>query len=299
MKILELIRRSWFPTPGERLERQAEEDRNYVHRREVVGIGFDALGYCLRDAKSGCGYYLMKRSGDRADMSATVWFDTLDEAETGLRRERARFARAVRKLEIAVLFLVLAAGVAGAQEPGTPAPDPLAVTSAAEGWIWAERSWAPPAEAKDLAGGRFQALLGVGRWGVAVRGDVSGLPGTFDISKLQTFRSAQALLGVHRNLYGVGSIQLGVAGGFGGAVPLVVEDGSRPRLPHTFTAGIGLRAAAPGWWVYAAAGQHYAVPGVSGILVYQVRTSSRTAAVGTFAIGRTSFAQFGVAVRWF
>jgi hypothetical protein len=200
-----------------------------------------------------------------------------------------------------ITALILAAALQTPEVEPTPAPpaDPLATASAAEGWIWAERSWAPPAEAKDLAGGRFQALLGLGRWGVAVRGDVSGLPGTFDVSKTQTYRSAQALVGVHRNLYATSGIQLGVAAGFGGAVPLVVEAGERPKMPHTFTAGLGIRAAAPGWWVYATAGQHYAVPGVSGILVYQVRTSERTAAVGTFAVGRTSFAQFGVAVRWF
>jgi len=202
---------------------------------------------------------------------------------------------------IAALILAAALQAAPPVEPAPVVLDPLAVSSAAEGWIWAERSWAPPAEAKDLAGGRFQAILGLGRWGVAVRGDVSGLPGKFDINKLETFRTAQALLGVHRNLYAYSGLQIGAVAGFGGAVPLVAEDGgARPKMAHAFTAGIGARVSAPGWWVYAAAGQHYAVPGVAGILVYQVKTSSRTAAVGTFAVGRgSSFAQFGVAVRWF
>ncbi len=199
---------------------------------------------------------------------------------------------------IATLLLAVAL-----QAPAVEAPpkDPLATTSAAEGWIWAERAWAPPAEARDLTGGRFQALLGLGPWGVAVRGDVSGLPGTFDVSKTQTYRSAQALVAVHRNVYATSGIQFGLAAGVGAAVPLVVEEsGERPRLRHTVMGGAGLRVASPGWWAYGSVGQHYAIQGIAGILVYQVRTSERTAAVGTFAVGRRgSFAQFGVAVRWF
>lgn len=194
--------------------------------------------------------------------------------------------------------LVLAAALAA-----PAAPDPLATKNAAEGWIWAERAWAPPAEAKDLVGGRFQALLGFGkdaRWGAAIRADVSGLPSTFDVSKVQTYRAVQAMVAVHRNLYATSGIQFGLAAGIGGAVPLVVEDGARPKLKHDFMGGAGIRAAAPGWWVYATVGQHPAIRGLAGILVYQLRTSERTAAVGTFAVGgRSSYAQIGVAVRWF
>jgi hypothetical protein len=215
-----------------------------------------------------------------------------------------------RKLLIA-LMLVLMATVAFAQLPPVPdipgaaaAPmssDPLAQSSGGEGWVWAMRYWAPPAEPRDLAGGRVQAMLGVGRWGFAVRGDASGLPGEFEASKIQTFRTLEGHLGVHRNVAAAQGVQVGIAVGVGLAVSLEQgEDGLPPKTPNNFSAGAGLRAAGKGWWIYLMGGQHQALPGFAAIGTYQVKMSERTAMVGTFAYGAQQryIAQLGVAVRW-
>jgi hypothetical protein len=180
-------------------------------------------------------------------------------------------------------------------------PDPLAVGTMAEGWVWAMRYWSPPAEPRDLAGGRIQAQLGIGRWGVAFRGDVSGLPGEFTVDKPETFRSLEGHLAVHRNFAGAQGVKLGAAVGAGSGFSLEKPEGVAPVTPHSLTFGAGLHVSGPGWWVYGMYGQHQALPGSAGIVVYQSRLSDHTAAVGTFAIGAkgTYIAQFGVAVRTF
>lgn len=222
-----------------------------------------------------------------------------------------------RKLLILLTLLALCAPVY-AQLPEAPAApsitggdivapipatfaDPLAQANGAEGWVWAMRYWSPPAEPRDLAGGRVQGMLGAGRWGIALRGDFSGLPGEFAVDKIQTFRTIEAHLGVHRNLAALNGVQVGVAVGAGLAVSLEAgDDGLPPKTPNNFTAGAGLRAAGKGWWVYMMFGQHQALPGFAAVGTYQVKISDRTAAVGTFAYGAQQryIAQLGIAVRW-
>lgn len=179
--------------------------------------------------------------------------------------------------------------------------DPLAAGTGAEGWVWAMRYWAPPAEPRDLAGGRIQAQLGVGRTGIAFRGDVSGMPGEFSPDKPETFRSLEAHLAVHHNVAGAQGVKLGVAVGVGAGFSLETKEGTTPTTPHSATLGAGLHVSGRGWWTYAMYGQHQALPGSAAVVVYQIRASDRTATVGTFAVGsRGSYlAQFGIAVRWF
>lgn len=212
-----------------------------------------------------------------------------------------------RKLLMLLLLLVLIALIApvvSAQEPAATQPvqvDALAQAPGGEGWVWAMRYWAPPAEPRDLAGGRVQAMLGVGRWGFAVRADASGLPGEFETSKMQTFRTLEGHLGIHRNLAAAQGVQIGAAVGAGLAVSLEQgEDGLPPKTPNNFSYGAGLRAAGKGWWFYLMGGQHQALPGFAAIGTYQVKTSERTAVVGTFAYGAQQryIAQLGMAVRW-
>ena len=162
------------------------------------------------------------------------------------------------------------------------------------------RTWAPPAAPKDFVGGRFQALLGVRAWGIAIRAEASGLPGNFDTSKPETFHTVAAYAAVHRNVLALpGGIQFGPAAAGGAALPLV-GDQAVPRFYHGGTVGLGFRAAAPGWWVYAGIGMNQALPGAAGTVEYQVRMTARTSAVGTVAIGRgTYYSQIGVAVRWY
>jgi hypothetical protein len=224
-----------------------------------------------------------------------------------------------RKILILTILFLFAATVAGAQIPAPPTVtaagtvmgpaetppivpgDPLAQKSGGEGWVWAMRYWSPPAEPRDLAGGRVQGMLGVGRWGFALRGDASGMPGEFAVDKIQTFRTIEANIGVHRNLAAAQGIQVGAAIGAGLAVSLEQgEDGLPPKTPNNFSYGVGGRAAGKGWWVYLMVGQHQALPGFSAICTYQVKISDRTAAVGTMAYGAQQryIAQLGIAVRW-
>ena len=207
-------------------------------------------------------------------------------------------------LKLAGLFVVFGLILFGlaalSHADGPAAPDPLAVTSAAEGWVWTQQYWAPPAASKNLAGGRFQALLGAGRWGVGFRGDVSGLPGEFTPDKYETFRSAETYLAVHRNVGHTGEVVFGPTAVIGASIPLEMRDGVRGTLAHPVSGGVGLRVAAPGWWVYAVFGQHQSLAGVCGLVGYQVRLTDRTAAVGTIAVnGKMYVLSAGVAVRWF
>jgi len=130
---------------------------------------------------------------------------------------------------------------------------------------------------------------------------VTGMPGEFSPDKPETFRSLEGHVAVHRNFAGTQGVKLGVAVGAGAGFSLEQKDGVPPATPHSSTLGAGLHISGPGWWVYGMFGQHQALPGFAGVFVYQVRTTDRTSAVGTFAIGEKGLyiAQFGVAVRWF
>lgn len=224
----------------------------------------------------------------------------------------------MRKLFLVMLFLLMVVPSVAQDDSGTvnsqaviaaalPQPvetviDPLAQKGGAEGFVWAMRYWSPPAEPRDLAGGRVQAMLGAGRWGLAIRGDASGLPGEFAVDKIQTFRTLEVHLGIHRNLAATNGVQIGVAVGAGLAVSLEQgEDGLPPKTANPASYGAGLRVAGKGWWVYVMGGQYQALPGFSAISTYQVKMSDRTAMVGTFAYGAQQkyVAQMGVAVRWF
>jgi hypothetical protein len=179
--------------------------------------------------------------------------------------------------------------------------DPLAVETGGQGWVWASRYWAPPADPKDLAGGRVQGQLGVGSWGFTAMGDVSGIPGKFDINKVETFQTVEAHAAVHRNLFASQGIQLGLAAGVGVALPLELQDGVRPETAHPASFGAGVHVNGPRWWVYVMAGQVQSVPGFGGVVKYHIGLSDRTAAVGSFELGaRQQYsAQMGIAVRWF
>jgi len=196
-------------------------------------------------------------------------------------------------------LIVIAVSPVAAQD--TPPVTTLEQKSGAEGWLWAMRYWAPPGEPRDLAGGRVQMLLGVGKWGFAVRGDASGMPGEFSTEKFQTFRTLEAHLGIHYNVAASQGVQVGAAVGTGLAVSLEQgEDGLPPKTPNNFSYGAGLRIAGNGWWAYLMGGQYQALPGFSAIGTYQIKMSDRTAMVGTFAYGAQQryVAQLGIAVRW-
>jgi len=221
-------------------------------------------------------------------------------------------SRALRRLAFTVATLITVATVAAAQPASTPAStpaatavaavaDPLAVKTTSEGWIWAMRYWTPPAQTRDLVGGRAQGVVGIGRWGLAFRADAIGIPGEFAQDQVKTFRAAEVGVAAHRNLWGAGGVVVAAAAGASVARSLeTTAAGVLPDFPKAFTAGVGVRVDGPSWWVYAAVGQHQALHGVALVSTYQVRTSDRTALVGEFAVGsRSSFAQLGLAVRAF
>lgn len=211
----------------------------------------------------------------------------------------------MKRLTFALILLMLAVPVI-AQDIPVPAPHPATISSlevetGAQGWVWASRYWAPPAEPKDLAGGRVQGQLGVGRWGFTAMGDVSGIPGSFDVQNVETYQSVEAHAAVHYNLFAAEGVQLGVAFGGGVALPLEVQDGVRPQTAHNGSIGAGVHVNGTRWWVYAMFGQVQALPGWGGMVKYQIALTDRTAAVGSISVGAEQLAviHMGIAVRWF
>lgn len=180
-------------------------------------------------------------------------------------------------------------------------PDPLAVHSTSEIWVFQQSIFAPPATRRDITGGRFQAIAGFGRWGVGVRAETSGLPGEYVQNKPETFRTGAAYLGIHRNLIARNGITIGAAALGGAAISLELQNGVSPRLPKAMTVGLGARADGPGWWAYVVVGQYQALKGISMMAAVHAKLTDRTAWVGDFAIGANStyIASFGIAVRAF
>lgn len=184
----------------------------------------------------------------------------------------------------------------------------LDVESGAEGWLYATSTWSPGAVRKDLVGGRLNALVGFGHYGLGVRAETIGLPGSFDRNKPETFQAAALYVAIHRNVLAVdggpgsGWLQVGVGAVGGLAVPLVFQNGVAPSLVGApFTAGVGVRASAPGWWMYGIVGRYQGLKGPALMLTAHVRMSDRMAWVGDFAVGGgpTYVATLGVAVRTF
>jgi hypothetical protein len=199
------------------------------------------------------------------------------------------------------LAAALLAAPAIAQEP-EPILDPCAVTASADGWVWQQSTWSPGTQRRDLAGGRFQAMLAAGRVGVGIRAEAIGLPGEFNRERTETFRAAQLHLAVHLNTLALeGGITCGPAVLAGAAVALELRDGKAPELPKALTVGVGGRCSGPGWWSYAAVGQHQALPGVAGMATAHARLTDHTAWIGDFAVGSQGryVASFGIAIKAF
>lgn len=207
----------------------------------------------------------------------------------------------MKRAALVVAWLVAFASIAYADDP-KPAPDPLAVTSVSEGWLWTQSTWSPGATRRDLVGGRFQAILGVNHLGIGVRAESMGLPGSFDRNKPETFQAAAAYVAVHYNVASApGGVQIGPAFLLGAAVPLELQNGVAPTLPSSFTFGLGVRVSSPQFWSYVAFGQHQAIRGSALLATVHVKMSDRLAWVGDFGVGRSAryVASIGVAVRAF
>ncbi len=197
---------------------------------------------------------------------------------------------------IPAALLILAQAAAPA-----PAADPLAANTFAQSWAWAMSLWSDAPQRRDLVGGRIQAQVGIGRWGIAARADASGLPGEFQPNQPSTFRTVEVYVAGHRNLAGVQNVVIGPTALAGAGVSLETVNGKRPTTPNTATAGVGVRAAGPDWAVYVVVGCHQALRGVSVVAVVHVGMTDRTAWVADGGIGAHGalYARMGLAVRVF
>lgn len=199
---------------------------------------------------------------------------------------------------------VLAASVAAAQPAAAPAPCDPAVSTCytVQGWLLTERSWTPSGAApRDLVGGRLQAEIRHARWRFAGRGDATGIPGEYQQDHPETVRSVEAHVATSWDALRLpAGVTLGPAIGLGAALTIEHDaTGARPVLPKAYTAGVGFRAAAPGFWLIAVIGQNQALHGVAATATWQIAVSDRVANVGSLAIGPKAYsATFGVGVRF-
>ena len=192
--------------------------------------------------------------------------------------------RSVRSWGILARRLALAGGllcgpaVLAAQEP-TPT---MQAATYAEAYALTQEVTGLGADAQRYEGARWIGQAGFGRWGIAIRADVMGLPGEYKGGEIETFRAAEAVVVAHRNLVHVEGVTCGPAAALGYAVALA--DGN-PRFARAMTAGIGAQCSSGGRTVIALAGQYQAVPGVAGMVGVIWPLSSHISWHGDFGVG--------------
>jgi hypothetical protein len=199
-----------------------------------------------------------------------------------------------------VLALLCCAAPAAAQAP--QAPDPLAAETFASAYLWKEKLWSSSSDPADRWGGRVVGQVGLGRWGLALRGDVGGLPDTFNLQDPATFQALQIYVAVHRNLAGFApkdpttyGVALGVTAIAGTVLDLEGDDPTSPPLRGRFTAGAGLRMA--GWDSrgnaavgYLAVGTFEALGGLCVFGTVHLPLTSRLTFMGDAAVSRDGHA---------
>ena len=200
-----------------------------------------------------------------------------------------------------VLLALLAAPAfaqdpAPAQDPTTPA-DPLAAEMFVGAYAWREVVHSTAAGRSDGWGGRFVGQLGFGRFGIAARGDVGGLPGEFSPEAPQTFQSASFYLAAHYNVLAQAPARLGLTAFAGRAVSLEGDGIVTPTVGN-FTAGVGVRVAAPGAVAYIALGTHEALGGFCVLGTAHLPLTSRLAFVvdGAASGDGRAYVRLGIAV---
>jgi hypothetical protein len=164
-----------------------------------------------------------------------------------------------------LLLVVAAVFILGAlaREGWCADPDPLAVPTASR--LYAEAASVFTSSGRDdLFGGSYVGQLGLGRWGLAVLGEASGLPGSFNGQDPKTFRSFEGYGLVSRYFFGdfrAAAIGAGVVGG--SSLAFKKDNTGVVTTPHQLTLGGCLILAWPSGTVHGCGGQHQVLSGLA------------------------------------
>jgi len=207
------------------------------------------------------------------------------------------------------------ATVVGAQEPPAWIPPMRAPTSASIAddtsldaptflgfYLWTQALWQYVDDGKDgftlergdIVGGRLVGGMGLGRFGVELRADVSGLKEQFKADDPATYTTLEVFAGAHFVAYASHGAQVGpiIAAG------TVANKQSPDGIALSFYGG-GARFAGYGAEVHALVARHDYLPlgGWRMSLSAHIPVSGKLYAVGDIVMGRDGYARVGIAVR--
>lgn len=209
------------------------------------------------------------------------------------RQARTRRRLAARAKPAATLLLTLLPALCSGQATAPePAHAPLAAATYAELGATTVQVTGMDAEPKSYVGAQFLGQAGFGRWAVAVRGRVEGLPAEYKSGEVETFRSAEGYVSAHHNSFRVQDVTCGPAVTVGYAVAL---DKGHPIFAHNMTGQLGIHCAAGKRTVMLQAGSWQPLPGVSGTVAIIWPLSDRISWHGDFGVGARGQRVFRIA----
>jgi hypothetical protein len=181
------------------------------------------------------------------------------------------------------LLLALLAAPALAQEPAPAAtPAPLAAATYAELSATSTQVTGRGAEAQNYIGSQLLAQAGFGHWAVNIRARWEGLPGEFKGDQYATYRSVEAYLSAHVNLFRVEGVVCGPAATIGYAVGL---DAGKPTFSHDMTGLFGLHCSDGRKTFLAQLGSWTPLPGWSGTFALIWPISEHISMHGDYGVG--------------
>ncbi len=200
---------------------------------------------------------------------------------------------------LALLFL--AASVAAQEVKPAPAEDPAHAPTFLGVYAWKQALWqyVPDAEGTyrssrgDPWGGRVVGGLGLGRWGVDLRLDVSGLKDEFSLEDPETFQTFET----YGAAYYVAAVQEGFQIGPIGVVGTINTEVSQGVEVNMYAAGV--RLGGYGSEFHLLVGKHDYLIGEEWrfSLSGHIPIAGTVYAVGDLVSGKGGFARLGIAVR--
>jgi hypothetical protein len=140
---------------------------------------------------------------------------------------------------------------------------------------------------KTVPGARIYAQVGLGHWGIAFRGVVSGLPGKFNDIDPGTYRTIEGYIRLHVNLKATPGTVFGIAAITGSAMAYGLDPGQTfVATPQPMTLLIGPHVAGKGFFADAGCGIHQALPGISCAGTLQFPLSQYLSLSSDAGIGR-------------
>lgn len=206
-------------------------------------------------------------------------------------------------------FLAAAGAAAQDAQPAAPPPRPTDAPTFTGGYLWRQVVVQGVASSKgewrgergDINGGRIVAGLGLGRLGIAIRLDASGLKDQFNLQDPTTFKTLELYAAAHVVAYASRGVQIGPALVVGSITSFDTSPG-QPQWSGfgADLAGGGLRLGGFGSEVHLLVGRTTYLaedPKARAILAVHVRLTEQLYAVGDAVTGRDGFVRAGIAVR--